>query len=110
MKVNMDSPGKVVIMLLRYEKLLEYCFECRFIGHSMRKCVHGMRRGDEGGIIVKESPILAAADSNHVVESLEVGFPGLKENGKNLAEEVCFAMPHTSLSFAKEVVVEQGRF
>ncbi|KAL5764028.1 hypothetical protein ACOSQ2_016622 [Xanthoceras sorbifolium] len=84
MKVNMDSPGKVVIMLLRYEKLLEYCFECRFIGHSMRECVHGTRRGDEGGIIVEESPILAAVDSNHVVESLEVGFPGLKENGEVL--------------------------
>ncbi|KAL5831728.1 hypothetical protein ACOSQ4_017082 [Xanthoceras sorbifolium] len=48
LKVNMGNPGKDVIMLLRYERLLEYCFRYGFIGHSMRECEHGSGVGDTG--------------------------------------------------------------
>ncbi|KAL5773125.1 hypothetical protein ACOSP7_012747 [Xanthoceras sorbifolium] len=34
-----DSNG-VVVMLLRYERLPEFCFGCGFIGHSLRECVN----------------------------------------------------------------------
>ncbi|KAL5764614.1 hypothetical protein ACOSQ2_017208 [Xanthoceras sorbifolium] len=46
LKVNMGNPGKDVIMLLRYKRLLQYCFGYGFIGHSMRECEHGSGVGD----------------------------------------------------------------
>ncbi|KAL5852219.1 hypothetical protein ACOSQ3_007337 [Xanthoceras sorbifolium] len=48
LKVNMGNPGKDVIMLLRYERLPEYCFGYGFIGHYMRECEHGFGVGDTG--------------------------------------------------------------
>ncbi|KAL5756425.1 hypothetical protein ACOSP7_020855 [Xanthoceras sorbifolium] len=38
-RVKLGEPPSVVMMLLRYEKLLEYCFWCGLIGHSVRECV-----------------------------------------------------------------------
>ncbi|KAL5810686.1 hypothetical protein ACOSQ4_027254 [Xanthoceras sorbifolium] len=47
--VNMGVTDKDVIMLLRCERLLEYCFECGFLGHSVRECVHGNQSTTKGG-------------------------------------------------------------
>ncbi|KAK0592160.1 hypothetical protein LWI29_014327 [Acer saccharum] len=32
------NEGKITTILLRYERLLDYCFKCSRLGHSMREC------------------------------------------------------------------------
>ncbi|KAK3228835.1 hypothetical protein Dsin_000716 [Dipteronia sinensis] len=36
--VDLLGTGKITTMLLRYERLLDYCFKCGRLGHAMREC------------------------------------------------------------------------
>ncbi|TXG46396.1 hypothetical protein EZV62_028104 [Acer yangbiense] len=38
LRVDLLGTGKVTTMLLRYERLLDFCFKCSRLGHSMREC------------------------------------------------------------------------
>ncbi|KAL5760881.1 hypothetical protein ACOSQ2_019719 [Xanthoceras sorbifolium] len=40
LKTNIGEPNNVVVMLLRYKRLLEYFFWCGFVGHSFLECLH----------------------------------------------------------------------
>ncbi|KAH7575706.1 hypothetical protein JRO89_XS02G0199800 [Xanthoceras sorbifolium] len=48
LKVNLGSSAKDVVMLLRYERLPEYCFECGMVSHSIRECDCGLGPGGRG--------------------------------------------------------------
>ncbi|KAL5830504.1 hypothetical protein ACOSQ3_019972 [Xanthoceras sorbifolium] len=48
LKVNLGSSAKDVVMLLRYERLPEYCFKCGMVGHSIRECDCGSGLGGRG--------------------------------------------------------------
>ncbi|KAL5747854.1 hypothetical protein ACOSP7_024870 [Xanthoceras sorbifolium] len=39
LRVHMGDSNGVVVMLLRYERLPEYCFGCGFVNHSIRECL-----------------------------------------------------------------------
>ncbi|KAK3213214.1 hypothetical protein Dsin_017920 [Dipteronia sinensis] len=39
LRVDLLGNGKVTTMLLRYERLHDYCFRCVRIGHNMDECV-----------------------------------------------------------------------
>ncbi|TXG48177.1 hypothetical protein EZV62_027471 [Acer yangbiense] len=39
LRVDLLGTGKVTTMLLRYERLLDFCFKCSRLGHSMRECI-----------------------------------------------------------------------
>ncbi|TXG72260.1 hypothetical protein EZV62_000839 [Acer yangbiense] len=38
LRVDLLGSGTITTMLLRYERLLDYCFRCSKLGHSMRDC------------------------------------------------------------------------
>ncbi|TXG54113.1 hypothetical protein EZV62_019369 [Acer yangbiense] len=38
LRVDLMGTGKVTTMLLRYERLLDFCFKCSCLGHSLREC------------------------------------------------------------------------
>ncbi|KAL5779625.1 hypothetical protein ACOSQ2_010362 [Xanthoceras sorbifolium] len=38
-RVDLDGSGKAVTMLLRYERLPEFCFQCGHVGHATRECI-----------------------------------------------------------------------
>ncbi|KAK1554283.1 hypothetical protein Q3G72_010086 [Acer saccharum] len=37
--VDLLGNGKIITMLLRYERLMDYCFRCDRLGHGMDECV-----------------------------------------------------------------------
>ncbi|KAH7557342.1 hypothetical protein JRO89_XS11G0128800 [Xanthoceras sorbifolium] len=39
-QVDLDGLGKASTMLLRYERIPEFCFQCEHIGHATRECIH----------------------------------------------------------------------
>ncbi|KAL5824982.1 hypothetical protein ACOSQ3_021045 [Xanthoceras sorbifolium] len=48
LRVNFSNDGKETVMLLRYERLLEYCFHCGAIRHTFRECSQAEILGNEG--------------------------------------------------------------
>ncbi|TXG73161.1 hypothetical protein EZV62_001740 [Acer yangbiense] len=38
LRMDLIGIGKITMMLLRYERLQDYCFKCRRIGHGIRDC------------------------------------------------------------------------
>ncbi|TXG49059.1 hypothetical protein EZV62_024934 [Acer yangbiense] len=38
LRVDLLRTGEITTMLLRYERLLDFCFKCSRLGHSLRKC------------------------------------------------------------------------
>ncbi|TXG51180.1 hypothetical protein EZV62_023704 [Acer yangbiense] len=39
LRVDLLGEGKIKVVLLRYERLLDYCFKCSRLGHSLRECL-----------------------------------------------------------------------
>ncbi|KAL5837394.1 hypothetical protein ACOSQ3_014563 [Xanthoceras sorbifolium] len=92
LKVNMGRENKEVVMLLRYERLQEYCFVCGLIGHSIRECVHdvGSQPGGRGGFETgaKKGTLHANSSCMGGESTREVGLYG----------SVPCMVPHASLS------------
>lgn len=38
LRVDLLGTGKVTTMLLCYERLIDFCFKCSHLGHSIREC------------------------------------------------------------------------
>ncbi|MBA0837807.1 hypothetical protein Goarm_009928, partial [Gossypium armourianum] len=54
-----DKDGLEMIGLLKYERLPDFCYECRIIGHTVKKCTffkEGKEKGGEEGSI-SNSPL-----------------------------------------------------
>ena len=39
LRVDLLGNGVVTILLLRYERILDYCFRCCCLGHTIRECL-----------------------------------------------------------------------
>ncbi|KAL5864792.1 hypothetical protein ACOSQ3_002306 [Xanthoceras sorbifolium] len=42
LRVDISGVGEESLMLLRNERLSEYCFNCGFLGHSFHDCLSGV--------------------------------------------------------------------
>ncbi|KAL5827909.1 hypothetical protein ACOSQ4_019706 [Xanthoceras sorbifolium] len=49
LRVDLGGSNGIVALLLCYERLSEFCFECGLVGHSVRECVKARSSGGEIG-------------------------------------------------------------
>ncbi|KAK1552012.1 hypothetical protein Q3G72_008886 [Acer saccharum] len=55
--VDLLDNGKITTMLLRYERLMDYCFKCDKLGHVMDECV--VEVDEERNVLTEASRKLA---------------------------------------------------
>ncbi|KAL5812579.1 hypothetical protein ACOSQ3_027529 [Xanthoceras sorbifolium] len=88
-------------MLLQCERLPEYCFECRMLGHSIRECDRGSESGDSGNDMSAYSLWMRAA-------SLVKSRSGRSKREYIPAEPEMEEIPLASLVVLEEILLEKG--
>ncbi|KAL5759336.1 hypothetical protein ACOSQ2_018174 [Xanthoceras sorbifolium] len=87
-RMVLDSSGKAVTMLLRYDRLSKFCFHCSLLGHATRECVdidHNKLADehsfDYGGWLRVSSPVRSRQGAPHLSQSgSDLGGPSIVSN------------------------------